>query len=131
MARFLSIFFFLLTIGQALYLPGLSLWLEWRKDYIAAELCINRFEPELMCSGRCYVQEVTAYALGQQEEGQAPAPESRKEGQFLQLFLPPFGRLQMGRAMEAGASLPFNALNPYALLLPSDFFHPPRPVFPS
>lgn len=128
MARYLSILLFLVTVGQALYLPGLSLWLEWRKDYIAAELCINRFEPELMCSGRCYVQEVTSKALGQQEEDKAPSTASHKEGQSLNLFLPPVAHLQMeGGSMDC-AALPAHTVDSCAFLLSADFFHPPRPV---
>ncbi|MCB0571317.1 MAG: hypothetical protein KDC66_16210 [Phaeodactylibacter sp.] len=125
MAVRFSILLLLITAGQALYLPGISLWLEWKKDYIARELCVNRFSPELMCSGRCYVQDVTSQALGQEDEDKAPAPVSQKEGQLLVMTLPPSAHLQLGMEGRAGAQLPAHALYAYALLLPLDFFHPP------
>lgn len=53
---------------QALHLPVLSLWLEYQQEYIANNLCINRMEPELMCSGRCYINQQTEAAIGQQEQ---------------------------------------------------------------
>ncbi|HQU58976.1 MAG: hypothetical protein KDD02_26065 [Phaeodactylibacter sp.] len=130
MIRLFSTILLLATIGQALYLPGLSFWLEWKKDYIANELCINRFEPELMCSGRCYVQEVTSRALEQEDDDKAPAPSGHKDGLSIHLTLPPALYLVSGGQDWRGAALPAQAQKFYAYLLPIDFFHPPRMAAP-
>lgn len=123
-----SILLFALVALQAAYLPALSLWLQWNKDYVAAELCANRFEPELMCSGSCYVQTVTADAIGQDEDatGQAPAPEENRT------LLSPFYLLQQ-LAEAPVATAPQAALQPVCQmlspqLLGSGIFHPPRPA---
>ncbi|TXB62594.1 hypothetical protein [Phaeodactylibacter luteus] len=121
-----SIFLFALVALQAAYLPALSLWLQWNKDYVAAELCVNRFEPELMCSGSCYVQTVTADAIGQDEgtTGQAPAPEENRT------LLSPFYLLQ--QPAEAPVAAAARAVfQPVCHMLSPQWlgpgiFHPPR-----
>jgi hypothetical protein len=66
-----SILLMTFLLMQALHLPLLSLWLEYQQEYIANNLCINRLEPELMCSGRCYINQQTKEAIGQQEQSDA------------------------------------------------------------
>jgi hypothetical protein len=113
-----------LILAQAAYLPSLSLWLEYNADYIANELCKNRFEPDLMCSGSCYVQEVTQEAVGQEQQSEkAPVTEDNRPS--FSPFLPAHCGLSVERALPALLRLPaVAAWQP--VLLPSGVFHPPR-----
>jgi len=119
-----SIPLLILILAQVAYLPGLSLWLEYNADYIANELCKNRFEPELMCSGSCYIQEVTQEAVGQERQSEkAPVTEDNRPS--FSPFLPAHCGLSVERALPALAQLPaVSGWQP--VLLPSGVFHPPR-----
>ena len=65
----------------------LSLWLHSQQDYIAQNLCKNRMEPELMCSGRCYINAQTAEAIGQHNQSE-DAPISMSDwGRMLSPFV--------------------------------------------
>jgi len=44
-----------LLVLQAFRLPLQSLALEAQRDYIARTYCINLDEPELLCSGQCFI----------------------------------------------------------------------------
>ena len=50
-----SILFLLAFVLQVLYLPTLVFYLEYNQERIAEDFCVNKLEPELMCSGRCYI----------------------------------------------------------------------------
>lgn len=124
MIRYWSIPLMCLLLVQVLYLPVLSVWLHCQQDYIASELCENRFTPELMCAGKCYVQEVTAEAIGQeQQEGQATVTEDVRPS--FPPFLPAHCRLSVERALPALHALP-PAPELQTALLASGVFHPPR-----
>jgi hypothetical protein len=114
----------LLVLSQVAFLPAVTVWLSYNQAYIASELCENRFEPELMCSGRCYVQEVTSAAIGQEQDSeQAPVVEDQRTG--LSPFLPAHYVLSVERDLYTFNPLPpATALRPQ--LLSSGVFHPPR-----
>lgn len=124
MKQFRAIPLLLLVLSQVAFLPAVTAWLSYNQAYIASELCENRFEPELMCSGRCYVQEVTSAALGQEQDGeQAPVVEDQRTG--LSPFLPAHYALSVERDLYSFHPLPsVNELRPQ--LLSSGVFHPPR-----
>ena len=92
----LSILFLICILGQSLYLPMLSVWLELNRDYISENLCINRFEPELMCSGQCYIDDLTIEAAeadpeelpGVQSEQRIPISLISPTSYDLALFTP-------------------------------------------
>lgn len=115
----------LLTLSQVAFLPALTTWLAYNKAYIANELCENRFEPELMCSGRCYIQEVTSAALGQEQDGATvPATEEIRTG--LSPFLMAHNVLSVERVLPTTLSAPTGAFVLRSQLLSSGVFHPPR-----
>lgn len=124
MKSFWSIPLLLLFVAQVCYLPALSAWLAWHQEYVANELCINRFEPELMCSGKCYVQEVTSEALGHEQTGKPlPAQDNRLP------VTPPLAE-HLSWAIPA-ASISHSAVfpavrQPLPALFCSGIFHPPR-----
>ncbi len=125
MKHILSIPLLLLIAVQTIHLPALSLWLEYHKDYVAEELCKNRYEPQLMCSGRCYVQEVTAEAIGQQsEEDRAPLIKESNRLSFSP-FLPVASELALYFPVHQNC-LTVWATPGYERLLQSGIFHPPR-----
>ena len=73
-----SILFLSCFLVQSLYLPLASLYLEFQRDYIADNLCINRFEPELMCGGQCVIDELTiAVAEESQQKTTAIQPDQQ------------------------------------------------------
>lgn len=124
MKSFWSIPLLLLFVAQVCYLPALSAWLAWHQEYVANELCINRFEPELMCSGSCYVQEVTSEALGQEQTGKPlPAQDNR-----LPITPPLAGHLSLAiPTASISHSAVFPAVRqPLPALFCSGIFHPPR-----
>lgn len=51
-------------------IPLLYLDFEVRRDYIIANLCVNRNRPQLHCDGKCYLAKKLA-ALEEQEKKQA------------------------------------------------------------
>lgn len=51
-------------------IPLLYLDFEVRRDYIVANLCVNRNRPQLHCDGKCYLAKKLA-ALEEQEKKQA------------------------------------------------------------
>ena len=114
----------LLVLLQVAFLPAVTAWLSYNQAYIASELCENRFEPELMCSGRCFVQEVTSAAIGHEQDGeQAPLIEDQRTG--LSPFLPAHYALSVERDFYTSHSLPMaTTLRPQ--LFSSGVFHPPR-----
>ena len=124
MKQLWSIPLLLLVLSQVAFLPALTTWLAYNKAYIANELCENRFEPELMCSGRCFVQDVTSAALGHEENGeQAPLIEDQRSG--LSPFLPAHYVLSVEPDLVVMHTSPHvKTLSPK--LFSSGIFHPPR-----
>jgi len=124
MNRYWSIPLLCLLLVQVLYLPSLSLWLQYQQDYIASELCENRFTPELMCAGQCYVQEVTAEAIGQEQDAKEATVVEETRPSFSP-FLLAHCRFTVERALPALHNLP-PAPELRTALLASGVFHPPR-----
>jgi len=52
----------LLTLVKAWVLPLLYLDFEIRRDYIIANLCVNRDKPMMYCDGKCYLTKRVADA---------------------------------------------------------------------
>ncbi len=59
---------------QLLSLPLGMGWFYAQRQDIAANRCINRFEPTLMCGGQCVLQEIVLASLDGSTEEEAPAP---------------------------------------------------------
>jgi hypothetical protein len=120
-----SILFSILILAQAFHLPVLSVWLNVHQEYIAANLCENRFEPALMCSGRCYINAQTAEAIGQQnDQEEAPLTASldwqRSLSPFLLSTSPSFENTTQKKSIHNFHTPPL-----YNYLYIKGVFHPP------
>ncbi len=98
--------------------------MDWNRDYIADELCENRFEPELMCSGRCYIGVVTAKAIDTDNSDEAPAPGTQEEKSGFSPYLQ--SDTASIKAFAATLYRPaFHQLDEAGECLSDDIFHPP------
>lgn len=125
MRPFLSIPLLALLLAQVLYLPGLSLWLEWNRGFIAKEFCVNVDKPELLCSGRCYISDQMYEALEESPDDEAPAPAARENQtmafQFIVLSAV-WKELSLSVGYHSGA---FFFQDEVSALFPQDVFRPP------
>lgn len=53
--RHISLFLVLLISLKTLIVPFIYLDFELRKEYIIQNLCENRYNPQLHCDGKCYL----------------------------------------------------------------------------
>jgi len=62
----------LLLVGTLLFASfkniSLYLFLEWKRDVIIENFCINLQKPEMLCSGKCYIAKELGKAQDQQEQ---------------------------------------------------------------
>lgn len=120
-----SILFVLLFAFQAMHLPMLSIWLNINQEYIAENLCINRFEPELMCSGRCYVNEQTEEAIGKQEQSNQTSETVIDWYESISPFILVRTHFPICSTSDAGIKVSTNA-SIYHFTYINAVFHPPR-----
>ncbi len=75
MLRFQAILL-LIIFGLMLIRPAMPFIVYGlRKDYIIENFCINKYEPEMQCNGKCHLKEQVA---GNQSEDQTvPLPENK------------------------------------------------------
>ncbi|MNL35252.1 hypothetical protein D3C87_1572690 [compost metagenome] len=78
----LSILLVLAIFIQATSCTWICMGFELNKDYITTQLCINRFEPAVTCSGFCYIDK----QLEKEREQQDPAPKAKQID--LSVYLP-------------------------------------------
>lgn len=45
-----------------------------RKDYLAQNVCVNRYQPQLKCLGKCFLKKQMAQAAKQSKETQRQLP---------------------------------------------------------
>lgn len=120
MSRILSIALialYALTLSQA-YIPHVNYWMN--HDYIAANLCENKDQPELHCDGKCQLQKEIKSSTEDQQEGQEVSLRLMVE------FLQPLSTIQVGYfIINQKHDFPFCS----AQIVPgylSSIFHPPR-----
>lgn len=78
----LSILLVLAIFIQATSCTWICMGFELNKDYITTQLCINRFEPAVTCSGFCYIDK----QLEKERDQQDPAPKAKQID--LNIYLP-------------------------------------------
>lgn len=74
MKAFLSILLSLLILVCATSKVWIYLAFKINQSYIAAELCENRYETLVMCSGKCYLDKQLE-TLDEKEQKSKPVPE--------------------------------------------------------
>lgn len=57
-----------LMLLKVCVIPLLYLDFEIRRDYIIANLCVNRSKPQLKCNGKCYLAKRLAAAQKQEQK---------------------------------------------------------------
>ena len=120
-----SILLLLFIAFQAMHLPILTLWLNLNQEYIADNLCENRFEPELMCSGRCYVNEQTEIAIGNNDQSNQATATLLDWHENLSPFL--LVRPIFPTHLDSNFSINgFTDVNTYQFTFINNIFHPPR-----
>jgi hypothetical protein len=55
--RFFSIFLLLILFVPTLFKLSVEIYYQLNKEYIAANLCMNKERPITMCYGRCFVDQ--------------------------------------------------------------------------
>jgi hypothetical protein len=71
MLRTLAIFWILLITIQSFYQGLIYTYYVLNKDYIVAQLCENKAQPELKCDGKCHLKK----ALQVSKERNTPEPQ--------------------------------------------------------
>ncbi|WP_353721093.1 hypothetical protein [Dyadobacter sp. 676] len=65
--QWITLGFTLLMLIKAWVVPLMYLDYELRKEYIIANLCVNRDNPIVVCEGRCYLAQKVVDAKKQEE----------------------------------------------------------------
>jgi hypothetical protein len=96
-------------------------WYQVNKEYIAANLCINRDKPELNCCGKCYLKK----QFSKSEQSQERKGNIAKSENVFTVFIIP----QCWQADTYHIIANKQRYGTYSMAiitsLPSDIFHPP------
>ncbi|GLU54418.1 hypothetical protein Dfri01_38790 [Dyadobacter frigoris] len=113
-----------LMLVKAWVLPLLYLDFEIRRDYIVANLCVNRDKPILLCNGKCYLTKRVKDAREKEERQAENDYLSHLLYQVMDNRTLVFNALQNPFELRSFVQYQFNpsltARNPA-----SDIFHPP------
>lgn len=94
-----------------------------QRDYIAANFCVNRYEPVSTCDGKCFLMQ----QLQENEEKERSLPDL--EQKEIQLFVQQQIVLQQGKSVQSGSA---RKLIFQESLISSTFFsaifHPPAHI---
>lgn len=116
--------FALLMLVKAWVIPLVYLDYELRKEYIIANLCVNRDNPIAVCEGKCYLAEKIVEAKKQDER--------RAEQTFMANLL--FQAMDTGKPFifkspenfEGRLMVTFDYISPFlSRTVTADIFHPP------
>lgn len=114
----------ILMLVKAWVLPLLYLDFEIRKDYIVANLCVNRDKPILLCNGKCYLTKKVKETREKEERQAENDYLSHLLFQVMDNRMTVFGDFGSSFTLRPFVYYQFNpaltAHNPA-----SDIFHPP------
>jgi len=98
-----------------------------RQDYVASALCVNRFNPDSDCNGKCYLKEQMARHHGshQSDDGHEQAPALLEVALSVQALLSQGEEIEMPAPAAAISFLRLEDRRPDRLMV-SGVFHPPR-----
>lgn len=111
----------IIALIQSMSLPLIYLNFEVNREFIAAELCVNRDKPITVCGGLCY--------LGKQFDEQQQGQETGKTASVKKFLIETFfeerttGVPQYFTAVSKRGLIPY--LNLYQSIFSTDIFHPP------
>lgn len=113
-----------LMLVKAWVIPLVYLDFELRKEYIIANLCVNRDNPITVCGGQCYLAKNVADAKKQEER----RAEQTSMAQFLYQVMDtrkPFA-FSLPEHFEVPASIAYQYASLFLpRLVSADIFHPP------
>ena len=122
--QWITLGFTLLMLVKAWVIPLVYLDYELRKEYIMANLCVNRDNPIVVCEGKCYLAEKIVDAKKQEER--------RAEQTFMANLL--FQTMDTGKPFifkspehfEGQSTVTFDYISPFlSRTAAADIFHPP------
>lgn len=104
-----------------------GLWYLVNQEAITEQHCINKYEPELMCQGKCYLQEVLEEQHQPEEQNPIKIPPSEERLPFLAL---PLLVHSYSEVAHLGHSLRHNFYYglPRGRLLAFSLFQPPKGI---
>ncbi len=76
MQRIIAIFLTLLITFQSFEKMTVVVYFQAYQEYIAANLCVNRYRPELKCNGQCYLMKKLRAA--EKRNSTPVAPDNQK-----------------------------------------------------
>ncbi|MDZ7608636.1 MAG: hypothetical protein U5K79_24305 [Cyclobacteriaceae bacterium] len=79
--RLLALVLSALMVFQSFEKVSVLIYYQTYKDYIAANLCVNRFNPESTCNGQCYLMKKLRKA---EERSQTPVAPDNQKSEFVQ-----------------------------------------------
>lgn len=122
--QWITLGFTLLMLVKAWVIPVVYLDYELRKEYIIANLCVNRDNPIVVCEGKCYLAEKIVEAKKQDERRAEQAYMANLLFQVMNTDKPFIYRL-LGR-FERRLSITFDYISPFlSRIVIADIFHPP------
>lgn len=113
-----------LMLVKAWVLPLLYLDFEIRRDYIVANLCVNRDKPMMHCNGKCYL----AKRIAEAKEKDAKQAEHDYLSHLIYQVMDSREVVYAAAPVtfEIRTSLPYQYNSPFtARNLIADIFHPP------
>jgi type III secretion system FlhB-like substrate exporter len=122
--QWITLGFTLLMLVKAWVIPLVYLDYELRKEYIIANLCVNRDNPIVVCEGKCYLAEKVVEAKKQDER--------RAEQSYMANLL--FQVMDTGKTFifkapehfETRLAITFSYISPFLpRAVASEIFHPP------
>ena len=125
MLKRLTIWFLIFAVFAANFsLVFVYVGFKFNQQYIAANLCINRFKPSLHCNGKCYFMRKLKQAEDNDKKQAAKNSSSRLEMSFIQQpFTISFSEPVIIDALSAGFPV-FNYQ--YTSRYLSSIFKPPK-----
>ena len=116
----------LAILWQVAFFSIFCISLEYNRDFIADNYCINRFDDASMCVGSCYITEVTTSTFENEDHSNAQFPISDVELLPQSLFLTPISTILDHPAVDQFSKLNATSIAFNSQLLTFDIFHPPQ-----
>lgn len=121
MKRFVAIIFLFAVLLQSLSSLYLCLSFYLNRDYIAKNICVNRFDRMPVCKGQCYLAKV----MSEQEKQEKKFPDlKQKEIQFFSEEAPLLTTSVILETLTAKTPIPGSPS--YSSNFYASVFHPPQ-----